>query len=98
MPAFSQAFPIWSENSAGILQYITWTALAAEGHGASLQVCMLVCRGFLAWILAEFVQHYAQYSAETQAAITELVDVSPNWKVSTLLLFQQVSTSDRLFW
>ncbi|XAO26521.1 hypothetical protein I312_105358 [Cryptococcus bacillisporus CA1280] len=68
MPAFSQAFPIWSENSAGILQYITWTALAAEGHGASLQ-------------------HYAQYSAETQAAITELVDVSPNWKVTGLLPF-----------
>ncbi|KGB77260.1 nitroreductase [Cryptococcus deuterogattii 99/473] len=68
MPAFSQAFPIWSENSAGILQYITWTALAAEGHGASLQ-------------------HYAQFSAETQAAITELVDVSPNWKVTGLLPF-----------
>lgn len=53
MPAFAQAFPVWSENSAGILQHIVWTALVAEGHGASLQVCVFSCRGFLALILAE---------------------------------------------
>lgn len=60
-------------------------------------VCSSVVDFWLGYLLS-FVQHYAQYSAETQAAITELVDVSPNWKVSTLLLFQQVSTSDRLSW
>lgn len=53
MPAFAQAFPVWSENSAGILQHIVWTALVAEGHGASLQVCVSICGRFLAWILAE---------------------------------------------
>ncbi|WWC66886.1 uncharacterized protein I206_100793 [Kwoniella pini CBS 10737] len=37
MPFLSQHFPIWSENSAGILQYIVWTALEVEGYGASLQ-------------------------------------------------------------
>ncbi|KIY72973.1 Nitroreductase [Cylindrobasidium torrendii FP15055 ss-10] len=36
-PALAQAFPIWSENSTGMLQYIVWTALAKEGLGASLQ-------------------------------------------------------------
>lgn len=30
-------FYTWSENSAGILQYIVWTALSQEGLGASLQ-------------------------------------------------------------
>ena len=29
--------PIWSENSTGMIQFIVWTALAAEGMGASLQ-------------------------------------------------------------
>ncbi|WRT63666.1 uncharacterized protein IL334_000589 [Kwoniella shivajii] len=37
MPFLSQHFPVWSENSAGILQYIVWTALETEGYGASLQ-------------------------------------------------------------
>ncbi|WVR03457.1 hypothetical protein IAU60_000448 [Kwoniella sp. DSM 27419] len=37
MPFLAQAFPTWAQNSAGILQYIVWTALEAEGHGASLQ-------------------------------------------------------------
>jgi predicted oxidoreductase (fatty acid repression mutant protein) len=32
-----QEFFDWSENSAGILQYIVWTALSIEGIGASLQ-------------------------------------------------------------
>ncbi|KAF7979666.1 hypothetical protein HWV62_41655 [Athelia sp. TMB] len=30
-------FPIWSENSTGMLQFAVWTALEAEGFGASLQ-------------------------------------------------------------
>jgi predicted oxidoreductase (fatty acid repression mutant protein) len=32
-----QQFFDWSENSAGILQYIVWTAFSEEGLGASLQ-------------------------------------------------------------
>jgi len=30
-------FPVWSENSTGMLQFTVWTALALEGIGASLQ-------------------------------------------------------------
>lgn len=30
-------FPIWSENSTGMIQFAVWTALEAEGLGASLQ-------------------------------------------------------------
>lgn len=30
-------FPIWSENSTGMLQFAVWTALETEGFGASLQ-------------------------------------------------------------
>ncbi|WVQ93842.1 hypothetical protein IAU59_000920 [Kwoniella sp. CBS 9459] len=37
MPFLAQTFPIWSHNSAGILQYLVWTALETEGYGASLQ-------------------------------------------------------------
>ncbi|CAD6576645.1 MAG: hypothetical protein TREMPRED_001738 [Tremellales sp. Tagirdzhanova-0007] len=37
MPYYAKSFPVWSDNSAGMLQFIVWTALAAEGMGASLQ-------------------------------------------------------------
>ncbi|KAL7009573.1 putative nitroreductase [Cystobasidiomycetes sp. EMM_F5] len=37
MPHFSEAFNTWSGNSTGMLQYVVWTALEAEGFGASLQ-------------------------------------------------------------
>lgn len=32
-----EVFQTWSENSTGMLQYIVWAALEAEGYGASLQ-------------------------------------------------------------
>ncbi|MGO8694745.1 MAG: nitroreductase family protein [Rectinemataceae bacterium] len=34
---YKEKFPLWSGNSTGILQFIVWTSLAAEGLGASLQ-------------------------------------------------------------
>lgn len=37
-----QAFKTWIETSSGMLQHIVWTALCAEGMGASLQVCPLL--------------------------------------------------------
>ncbi|RCX18880.1 hypothetical protein DFR58_104151 [Anaerobacterium chartisolvens] len=36
-PLYKDNFPVWSQHSSGILQYITWTLLEAEGFGASLQ-------------------------------------------------------------
>ncbi|MBM7616114.1 nitroreductase family protein [Alkaliphilus hydrothermalis] len=36
-PSYQETFPIWSQQSSGMLQYIIWTALEAEGLGASLQ-------------------------------------------------------------
>ncbi len=35
-PLYQEEFPVWSLESAGMLQYIIWTALEAEGLGASL--------------------------------------------------------------
>ena len=35
--AYKDNFPIWSLQSSGMLQVIVWTALEAEGPGASLQ-------------------------------------------------------------
>lgn len=35
--AYAENFPIWSQQSAGMLQYVVWTALAQDGLGASLQ-------------------------------------------------------------
>lgn len=36
-PLYKDNFPIWSQQSSGILQYIVWTSLETEGFGASLQ-------------------------------------------------------------
>lgn len=37
VPLYAENFPVWSMQSAGMLQYALWTALATEGMGASLQ-------------------------------------------------------------
>lgn len=37
VPLYAENFPIWSLQSAGMLQYSIWTALSQEGLGASLQ-------------------------------------------------------------
>lgn len=34
---YKDNFPIWSQHSSGMLQFVVWTALEAEGFGASLQ-------------------------------------------------------------
>ena len=36
-PLYKENFPIWSNQSSGMLQYIVWTALELSGLGASLQ-------------------------------------------------------------
>jgi len=36
-PLYAEAFPIFSEHSAGMAQFAVWTALAEVGVGASLQ-------------------------------------------------------------
>lgn len=36
-PLYAENFPVWSNQSAGMLQYAVWTALSQEGLGASLQ-------------------------------------------------------------
>lgn len=35
--ALSKVYPEWEEHSAGMHQFIVWTALEAEGLGCSLQ-------------------------------------------------------------
>ena len=37
VPNYAENFPVWSNQSAGMLQYAMWTALSAKGLGASLQ-------------------------------------------------------------
>lgn len=34
---YKDNFPVWSEQSSGMLQFVVWTALANEGIGATLQ-------------------------------------------------------------
>lgn len=36
-PLYKDNFPVWSQQSSGMLQYIIWTALEIEGFGVSLQ-------------------------------------------------------------
>ena len=36
-PLYKDNFPVWSDHSAGMHQFVIWTALSAEGLGASLQ-------------------------------------------------------------
>lgn len=37
IPLYKDNFPVWSEQSAGMLQHTVWVAFAAEGLGANLQ-------------------------------------------------------------
>ena len=34
---YKDNFPVWSQQSSGMLQYVIWTSLDIEGYGASLQ-------------------------------------------------------------
>lgn len=34
---YADNFPVWSQQSSGMLQFVVWTSLEAEGLGASLQ-------------------------------------------------------------
>lgn len=36
-PLYREKFPVWSQHSSGMLQFAVWTALEAQGWGASLQ-------------------------------------------------------------
>lgn len=36
-PLYKENFPVWSEQTTGILQYIVWVALEQEGLGVSMQ-------------------------------------------------------------
>lgn len=36
-PLYKENFPLWSLHSTGMHQFVVWTALSAEGLGASLQ-------------------------------------------------------------
>ena len=36
-PTYKDNFPVWSQQSSGMLQYVVWTALELDGWGASLQ-------------------------------------------------------------
>lgn len=36
-PTYKDNFPVWSQQSSGMLQYVIWTGLEVEGLGASLQ-------------------------------------------------------------
>lgn len=36
-PLYAHNFPVWSQQSSGMLQYVIWSSLEAEGFGASLQ-------------------------------------------------------------
>ncbi|MEH7487797.1 nitroreductase family protein, partial [Priestia megaterium] len=35
--SYSENFPVWSNQSSGMLQHVIWTALELEGLGATLQ-------------------------------------------------------------
>ena len=36
-PPYKDRFPVWSQQSSGMLQYVIWTTLELDGWGASLQ-------------------------------------------------------------
>lgn len=37
LPTYQDRFPVWAQQSNGMLQFVIWTALEAEGLGANLQ-------------------------------------------------------------
>ena len=52
---YKDNFPVWSLHSSGMLQFVVWTALEAEGLGASLQHYNPLIDGFVAkqWNIPE---------------------------------------------
>ena len=54
-PLYKDNFPVWSLHSTGMLQFVVWTALEAEGLGASLQHYNPLIDGFVAkqWNIPE---------------------------------------------
>jgi len=54
IPTMAKHFPVWSENSTGMLQFSVWTALASEGMGASLQHYAAYSDEIAANVLKEF--------------------------------------------
>lgn len=54
MPNLKTVFPIWSEASSGMLQYLVWTAFSADGLGASLQHHSSYTEGIPAALNKEF--------------------------------------------
>lgn len=36
-PLYKENFPVWSQHSSGMVQFVVWTSLEMEGLGASLQ-------------------------------------------------------------
>jgi predicted oxidoreductase (fatty acid repression mutant protein) len=36
-PSYEDKFPVWAQQSSGMLQYVIWTTLELDGWGASLQ-------------------------------------------------------------
>ncbi|KZP17584.1 Nitroreductase [Athelia psychrophila] len=54
IPAVAAHFPVWSQNATGMLQFTVWTALEAEGLGASLQHHAAYTEEIASGILAEF--------------------------------------------
>ena len=37
LPEYADRFPVWSEHTSAMHQYLLWTALEAEGFGCNLQ-------------------------------------------------------------
>lgn len=80
-PAYAGNFPVWAQQSAGMLQYVVWCSLQSYGVGASLQhynplIDQLIQQE---WDLPPTWQLVAQMplgSVEAPPAAKELVDAA----------------------
>ncbi|KAI0761024.1 Nitroreductase [Trametes elegans] len=69
-PLYQDRFPTWSEHANAILQFIVWTALEAEGLGASLQHYnpLITAQVLATWKLPESWAFVAQLPFGTPSA------------------------------
>lgn len=85
-PAYAENFPIWAQQSAGILQYVVWCTLQSYGVGASLQHYNPLINHLVQqeWNIPPTWQLVAQMpigSVEAPPADKELVDTADKVRV-----------------
>ena len=86
-PTYAAHFPMWSDHSSGMLQYIVWAGLESEGFGASLQHYAPVVEEDVRkkWDIPAEWRLIAQMSRPVRPATRDIRLRVPNWSLPARL-------------